>query len=615
MFKIAICVLAIALIGTILYPKTVWQKENALESVCRARMDAINHLELQYINLVLNYTDSLDRLKEVVLADDAAIVAIDSAINWNGLTLEKNLKPIVYSRPFPESLRNLITTTLTESRSLRNLTRWDSLGYKLIAALEEKLDSAGTDAVAEIDTGIVWTALFGNRLFQSLVENAPIPMYRKSRMRQELRRGIPVHRTRDWGALYPLFYEKLSEIIETATRSDIWDKADQDTWKKMKRAAWEADMDTLSTAQRDSLWMIHEKTLWDKTKEVVWRQESRSLWKKEKDTWPAENEALWRRNISQQWELDRKKQWIDNQEKSQPTDSALVFFKANRDSLWRTVSDSIRHVEYADWERNNKKHIEDIIEALWQSDRRVEWEDDAHRRWNEQKSINKAARWVELKEELWNTEWIELWKQEEEKNEEKQAGLRALDLAVKWDAVLGRKATASIVRGLSLPEADTVWRNVSEKTDEKGSGLYRYGIVGLFRGQLIDSLDLCPVAKTPYLIQIVDTAAIKKFSIRCPIEETRDLSISPYKFPIPEFIEGETGVADTLEIVPPKEETDIPKSRETHVVTLVVDPSTKDTSKVKLHVPAFQKIFGGASIRSHGMIDEDGKKSWEQIGR
>lgn len=620
-FEIAILILVIALIGTILYPKQVWQKEDELETVCHARMEAIQYFELYYNNVVLTYSDTLKKVKDTVLADEAAVVAVDSLVNWDKLVETKDLEQMVLATAYPEDLRSMILKTLADGKPLRNLGKWESLDYKLIDALEKKTAIETEKAV--LDTGIAWSTLVGERGMQAILENTPFPGQQKNQIQQQLRKGAPIQQTRGWTAMSPAFYSRLSEIIQTAKNTDIWEKKNQDAWKEVKRKEWEASLDQLSLAEQDTLWQKHERAMWDKVKDVIWKQERTALWNKEKDTWPTENRAMWHRIVSQQWEADRKKAWLEEQEKSQPSDSALAFFKANRDSLWRSVASSLQDAEFDQWASQHKKDIKEAIEGLWQSDKRVEWEESAHERWQEQKNADKAARWKELKEDLWNTQWVELWKQEEEKMGAKNASLRTLDLAVKWEAVLGKETVSGIVQSLSLPTAEAVWQKVSAKTDEKGSALYRYGLAGLYRNNLVDSIDVCPVARDPYLIHVVDTSVIKKFGVACPIVETTNLAVGKYKAPVPMeekevlLVEDAPVTSDSLKM----EETmlvveEVPSSTgKTYVVSLVVDPATQDTIKTVLKVPASQKLFGGGSIRPHGLIDEDGKKSWEKKGR
>ena len=73
-YEILIAVLAIVLILTILYPTQVWKSEDEVATVCHTRMEAIQSMEIQYIalNEQFIYTDSLPKMRDVVLADVSA---------------------------------------------------------------------------------------------------------------------------------------------------------------------------------------------------------------------------------------------------------------------------------------------------------------------------------------------------------------------------------------------------------------------------------------------------------------------------------------------------------------------------------------------------------------
>ena len=162
-FEFIIVILIVALIGTILYPKMVWQKEDAMETVCRTRMEAITFLEFGFINKVYTYSDTLDKVKELVMSDPDAVTFIDSMIVWDNLILNDDLKQMVMAKQFPDDLRNLISATLEAGRPVRNGGKWDGLIYKLIDGFEANIPAEGIAAV--IDTNVVWPVLFGERKF------------------------------------------------------------------------------------------------------------------------------------------------------------------------------------------------------------------------------------------------------------------------------------------------------------------------------------------------------------------------------------------------------------------------------------------------------------------
>ena len=72
----------------------------------------------------------------------------------------------------------------------------------------------------------------------------------------------------------------------------------------------------------------------------------------------------------------------------------------------------------------------------------------------------------------------------------------------------------------------------------------------------------------------VDTTALKYFEIHCPIVDT---------------------------------------SKTLHA--LKIDPAIKDTSEVKLGVGFLKKVLSNASIKNHGNIDKQGRKSWDRRTR
>lgn len=665
LYEILIVILAILLIFTILYPQKVWQREDIEESICRARMEAILNLELQYMNQVWTYSDSLEKVKQKVLEDPNAVSGLDSLVMWEDLVARNDLKSLVDSKSFPKDLRALIGQKLNNGESLRNLGQYDSLDYKLIQVLHSHLEDTTGEQIAVLDTNIQWATLIGERDVLNLIDAAELSRSVRRNALAAVRDGKPVEETRAWKRMYPAFYQELRGIIQTSSVTDIWEKKDQDEWKEMKRAEWEADLDTLSIEEQDSLWAQNQKDIWDNGKEIIWREDSKKLWKAEKESWAKENEALWMGDISRKWEADRKKEWIslvqENPEKqiafwlsAQIEDSmdvdeyaiedssytpvaldtayeADAFFKENRDSLWREELTIIREQEYEPWLKKNKKYISEVIESMWQNDRRLSWESERFEAWVAEKDANKEDRWIELKDFLWKNEWMELWKDEEIKVSRKQSALRRLDLAVQWIGILDAGTTESLVVDLDLPDNSALWKKVTAKTDEKGSKLYKLGVVPLFREVLLESVDTCPVANVPYLIHVDDTSALKKVKITCPISTTDDLSVSQYKYAVEEtesaveeemVLEeaGEAMMEDTTIVVAdegteePVEAATPKKSSKSYTVALKVDPVTKDTSKTVLSLPLNVKLFGGGAIRNHGNIDID-KKSWQKKGR
>jgi len=605
-YEILIVVLIVLLIATILYPARVWKSEDELQNICRTRMETINEMELRYYPKANTYTDSIPALINQTLSDPKVVAALDTIVFWDGLIVRKDLKQLILTRPFPEELRNYIQEKFAQDSPLENLMAWDSLEYRLLARFKNVIEASDTSESVRysMDRGIHWVTLLGENAFLNVFESSEVPRGIRSVTLSEIRRGKPAFETQGWKQYRHSFYALLQKYLNMATREDVWKETDEDRWEKVKRDQWEAEMDARPAEVRDSLWQELKQRFWEKEKELVWKKERNRLWKKEGENWQEANVALWKRVVQQKWASDRKSEWeeeqkgqklIDlyrsasdsmavvpegaSQESEAPVDTlakAQEFFKAKRDSLWRNIVDNLRDKEYDTWERKNEKYVNEVIRTLWEGDRRVSWDSDAQRSWFEMKEANKDALWKAIKEELWNTERIPLWGKEQIKVTEKSNAQKRLDEAVSWRTVLGEDFIEDLVNQLQLPDSQALWKQIEKGMNGKESILNKLGIVGLFREILLDSIDKCPLAHTPYRIQVRNVAAGSYVGIQCPIVDTTKVKMA-----------------------------------------INVDPATKDTTEIVLKLPITQRIFGGGSIQNHGNIniEEEGKKSWERKRR
>lgn len=571
-YEFFIVVLVVVLIGTILYPARVWKSETEFQDVCRARMETIHHMEISYIQKTANYSDSIPKVRDVVMSDPEVVMALDSLILWDHLVPRKDLELLVLEKQFPEELRNSILEKLKNAQPLGNLAVWDSLGYRLVTQLREVLAVVDASEDDTLGRGVVWPVLLGEGAFQNLLDSPEVPRRVRTRTLSSVRRGQPVFETAGWRYYRPIFFESLRDVVAIAEREDIWTKEEDDLWEEVKREQWEAEKDGLPSVAKDSLWQQFQARFWEKQKELMWKKERNKVWKEEGFAWRERNVDMWNRVLLQKWESDRKKQWEEETLASLP-DSVKVTFPTQKDSLWKSVIEELRAEEFEVWAQKNKKYENEVVENLWERDRRVTWEFEAHQRWLDTKEADKDALWEEIKEELWKTDRDRLWRDEETKLAQKINAQKRLDRAVAWVNVLGIDRVEALVDQLRLPDSKDVWKEVVNKK-EGGSALFNLGLVNLFRDTLLNSVPYCPLAHVPYLINVVDTSVVKFIGIRCPIVDTSDVKIA-----------------------------------------LKVDPSTKDTTEVELDLSTVQKLFGGGSIKNHGIIDEEGKKSWEKKRR
>ncbi len=77
-YKILIVLLTAALIGSIYYPKKLWDEEARNTQICRYNLENLHNAELQYLRFHGSYTDSLDELIEFVKTDSAYHAYVDS---------------------------------------------------------------------------------------------------------------------------------------------------------------------------------------------------------------------------------------------------------------------------------------------------------------------------------------------------------------------------------------------------------------------------------------------------------------------------------------------------------------------------------------------------------
>lgn len=572
-YEICVVVLIVGLIATILYPSRVWRTESEFESICQNRMETIRNLEYMYLPKGNVYTANISEMIDSALTDLGATAALDTLIFWDGLVTKKDLKQIIFQKQFPEDLRNYIFTRLQAGMPLGNLGVWDSLNYRLVDDFQTIFTASSTAGSDVIDGNIAWPVLVGDMEFQNILNSSEISQSIRRRIASDMRRGRGVFETQDWKQFRPKFYTSLSTLLATAERKDVWEEADKDRWEKEAHVQWKSEMDALPQVERDSLWLELQQRFWDKEKELMWKRERDRLWKVEGADWQRTNEAMWKRGLTQQWTAERKKNWEDETLAALP-DSLKGSFKTEKDSVWKNVVDELQTAEYDAWEKANMRAVNELIHNLWERDRRVTWEADAHQMWVAEKESDKDELWGEIKEEQWNLGRDRLWREEGEKLAYKASAMRRLDKAIKWMNVLGAERISSIVNALQLPDNESVWRKIEKRKEEKGSILFGMGIAGLFREVLLDSIITCPLACTPYLIQTVDTSVIRQFSVRCPI------------------IIDSAGVAAALKF----------------------DAVTGDSTEIALKMPALRKILGGGTIKNHGYVDQE-MKSWEKKER
>jgi hypothetical protein len=572
LYEILILILVAVLLATILYPSKVWKDEDESQKVCRIRMESIQDMELRYISKASTYSNDISEVVKTVISDPGTKAVFDTLLFWDGMVTKKELKHLVFQKSFPEDLRSLILEKIKSGEPIHNLGKWDSLQVRLLGLFKESLASADPSSKAALDKSVAWPLVFEEDAFRAIINTAGIPVSVKNRILAEIRRGKPVYETTGWRQLRPVMIDSMKKVILMAERTDVTIKDEQGLWEEKKKKEWSEEMDKTAPEWRDSLWQTLKEKFWESEKEVLWKKVRKDLWRAEQATWMQENEAMWNRIVSQNWEAERKKVW-EVQDAKTLADSALAQFTVKKDSLWKGTLEELRSKEYDAWKKKNQKFINETILNLWERERRISWFDESYKPYTEQKTNNMDALWIQMKDELWSIQKIRLWQNEEVKLENKTSAWKRLDSSVLWAGVIPSERIESLIKNLRLPDKNGVWKSITSAKNIKGSVLYNMGLEGLLGKSLIDSVSICPLSHTPYLVHVVDTTVVKFFGISCPIN---DSTITKF--------------------------------------ALKIDPITKDTTKVDLKLPVLKSIFGGGSITNHGNIDEEGKKSWEKRG-
>lgn len=584
LLELFIVILIVVLIWAILYPKKVWEKQENLQNICRSRMEALQQYEYQYFNNYQTYTDSIPKLVQNVLDDSTALTRLDSVLHWDTIVAKDKLNNLVMQKNLPEDLKNLIVSKLESGVSLHNLANWDSLRYKLVDGLNEYISSP--DSIKDDDViskSVEWRNLLSrNKILNILEEQATTTAMRRYIVR-EFRRNKDLTETRYWDHYNPYFQEELKNTVNFALMQDIWtgeEGRDRDTWEEVKRPLWSEQFDTLSQAKKDSIVDEQKKVLWSNRKELKWKENRKRLWKKEGERWLEENAEVWKRILDKKWTLESKKEWLETRLAEVP-DSLQETFKAQKDSLWNTKVDSLKKEKYQQWLTDNSDYVDEVKKELFESDRRITWEDEAYQEWIEQKEKNNEEFWQEIEDLMWKKEKDILWEKEKETLQQRNSALKKLDASVQWINILDEDKITSIVNNLDLPDNRELWDKIDNAELQTNSVLYDLGVVDLFSDSLVTSVYKCPVAQETYLVSYVDTTTPPTFTIRCPIIETEK----------------------TLQVM---------------MIDYVTDDSTgivtNDTTYKKITVPFIEKVFGGREIQNHGTVDHS-TKSWDQQGQ
>jgi len=571
-YEILIVILAVALVGAILYPSKVWKQEAELENVCHARMDAIHQMELKYrLTEAGTFTDSLSLLKEAVFQDAWAAAALDTIIRWENLVMSNELEEIVLQKHFPDELRDLIRTKLMDKQYLGNLAKWDDLQLALITRFSEVLNTTDEEQHKAVLSAVLWEVLIGSNEHYRLVTSKDIPRNIQKGVKRNLSKGTNLYETRYWDKYFKdTFMTRANDAVKLALRTDYWTADQKDEWEEQTHVKANAELDALSDTEKDSIWQAFETEFWSADREKNWMNDRDRLWSDEKDAWMEGNSEVTGRVVLQKWESVKKPLWRKEAKLALP-DSLKPRFPVIGDSLWRVEYDSLRQYDFPTWKMAHKKDVDAAIFNIWQAARRETWEEGAKENWVQQETQS-VKYWKNVKDRLWKKNKDILWRNEIQLRNDILKARKRLIEAVRWLDIMDEATINEIVDGLELPDSEAVLALITSAENE-GRAISDLGLTPLFRNVLLAEVNNCPVTHTAYVVEVIDTSEVMFCHVYCPIIDTSAV-----------------------------------------MMAYDINPVTKDTLIIELAVPARQKIFGGAEIHYHGDIVGN-RRSWDKKGK
>jgi hypothetical protein len=149
LYKGLIVLLTAALVVSIIFPKTLWEREERNAAVCRNRQSNLYNAELQYQSFNVGFTASPIELINFIKTDAKYLRRIDSLV----------VGDIKYAARMLDSLRQIQVLA-------------DTLIGTLIAAKTNaaSLDSAVIDSVDRVEDGVIWGSRNVRRLLEAVRE-------------------------------------------------------------------------------------------------------------------------------------------------------------------------------------------------------------------------------------------------------------------------------------------------------------------------------------------------------------------------------------------------------------------------------------------------------------
>ncbi len=211
--EILIVILVAALLGTILYPKKIWEQTEQETKICRANMDRILKAELIYLKYYNTYEDTLDKVISFIKSDTTGTIKMEYV--YADSVLAQDLLDKLTKR-FPvakEKIDNFLADTLMFT--VLATSHYDSNLATQILKRYEKLPelSDSVKAYRGLDSSDVWILGQIAQKFSPL--ELATPLYEDDSLKLVMQRTEPEIST---GTLIDSLYKNttLANVVDSA---------------------------------------------------------------------------------------------------------------------------------------------------------------------------------------------------------------------------------------------------------------------------------------------------------------------------------------------------------------------------------------------------------------
>lgn len=166
LYKILIVLLTAALAVSIIYPKTLWEREARNQELCRSRMSNLYNAELQYQNANARFSGDATELIAFIKSDPRYARRIDSLVVQPIRTTIQTLDSVRQIQVLADTLiASLVSASMSAGRidsavvdsvdRLEDQVIWDSRGVRrLLEAVRERMLSLPNMPISTLDQGL-----------------------------------------------------------------------------------------------------------------------------------------------------------------------------------------------------------------------------------------------------------------------------------------------------------------------------------------------------------------------------------------------------------------------------------------------------------------------------